>query len=509
MDRRSTPTDPTASGPAPRFNAPLWIVLGAMALTAVLYWPTSVELPVRWGKLYEPYAHGWLVLAVTVWLIWRDRAQLARITLVPPSGGWLVVALGSVGWLVTYNAGVLAASMMALPLLALATVWAAGGLVLVRRVAVPVLLFYLAVPVWEIFSPPLQWMTTTVNHWLTELVGIPVVMREYVISIPAGTFAVEGGCSGLNYFVTALFIAVVLGELDRDDLSSRLMLVALGVGLALLTNWLRVFIIIVAGHLTNMQHYLVKVEHYKFGWVLFAFLLVFYFWLARRLPRRDAGEPALAQRADLPSSSRRSDAVLLSAIGLALGPLWSHAQPMLAGAPAAAMQPPTVPGWSGPERYLSNWKPVFLGADEEFLVAYVGDEGREAAVYRAAYHSQRQGKELRAYGNSVAGESRRVQATGHRQVEIAERAVAVTEETLSDWSEQQSLVWWLYAVDGKPSPMDLPGQLSYGVRSMWRAPTASVVAITAECRPDCDAARVALDDISRQLLPALLTEPSK
>ena len=504
MDRRSTPADFTAAGAPPRFNAPLWIVLGALALTAVLYWPTSVELTSRWGKLYEPYAHGWLVLGVTVWLIWRDRAHLASIPLSAPAAGWALVALGSVGWLVTFNAGVLAASMMALPLLALATVWAAGGMSLARRVAVPILLMYLAVPVWEVFSPPLQWMTATVNHWLTRLVGIPVVMQEYAIHIPAGTFAVEGGCSGLNYFVTALFIAIVLGELDRDDLRSRLLLVVLAIGLAVVTNWLRVFIIIVAGHLTNMQSYLVKVDHYKFGWVLFAVLLVFYFWLARRMPRRDAVEQAGTYPEPAASRGRRTAAVLLAFLGLALGPLWSHARSAMAGSPAVPLEAPSVAGWSGPEPYLSDWKPVFVGADEEFLVVYAGEDHQKAVVYRAAYHSQRQGKELRAYGNTVAGESRRVQATDRHHINIGRHSVIVTDETLSGWSGQQSIVWRLYAVDGTPSAMDLPSQLDYGMRSLWRAPTASVVVIAADCRPDCAAARATLESLSIQLLPKLL-----
>ena len=504
MDRRSPPADSTVAGTTPRFDAPLWIVLGALALTAVLYWPTSVELTSRWGKLYEPYAHGWLVLGVTAWLIWRDRAHLASIPLSAPAAGWVLVALGSVGWLVTFNAGVLAASMMALPLLALATVWAAGGMSLAHRVAVPILLIYLAVPAWEIFSPPLQWMTATVNHWATRLVGIPVVMQEYAIHIPAGTFAVEGGCSGLNYFVTALFIAVVLGELDRDDLRSRLILIALAIGLAVVSNWLRVFIIIVAGHLTNMQSYLVKVEHYKFGWVLFAVLLVFYFWLARRLPRRDASEPNWGLPTRQASIGRTAATVLLSVMGLALGPLWSHARSALAGSPGVPLEAPSVSGWSGPERYLSDWKPVFAGADEEFLVAYVGKDHQEVALYRAAYHSQRQGKELRAYGNTLAGDSHRVQATDRHKVDIDQHSVAVTEETHSDWSGQQSIVWWLYTVDGTPSTMDLLSQVEYGTRSLWRAPTASVVAMATECRPDCAAARVTLEAISQHLLPKLL-----
>ena len=117
MDRRtdsggSNPSAAVSSG----LNAPLLIVLGTLALTALLYWPTSLEIADLWeDTVKRRYTHGWLVLAVTVWLIWRDRRYLGSITLRPTLGGWLLVAIGSIGWLVGYFAGLLAVSTLAMP----------------------------------------------------------------------------------------------------------------------------------------------------------------------------------------------------------------------------------------------------------------------------------------------------------------------------------------------------------------------------------------------------------
>ena len=49
-----------------------------------------------------------------------------------------------------------------------------------------------------------------------------------------------------------------------------------------LTNWCAFFIIVVAGHLTDMQHHLVTDEHYSFGWYMFAGMM------ADLLPHRAA-----------------------------------------------------------------------------------------------------------------------------------------------------------------------------------------------------------------------------
>jgi hypothetical protein len=56
--------------------------------------------------------------------------------------------------------------------------------------------------------------------------------------------------------------------------------------------------------------------------------------------------------------------------------------------------------------------------------------------------------------------------------------------------------------------MELPGQLTYGIRSLLRYPPASVVAFAAECSPDCVSAREALEAVASQALPPLLS-PAK
>jgi exosortase A len=505
MDRRTeNKGDGPGPGPSSGFNAPLWIVLGTFALAALFYRPTSLEIAGLWeDTIKRRYTHGWLVLAVTLWLIWRDRWYLGSLKLTPPLGGWVLVALGSLGWLVGYYAGVQAVTTLSLPLLVLATIWAAGGFALAKRVAFPVLLLYFALPVWELVNPVLQWLTAVANLWLAELFGIPVVMTELVIHIPEGSFEIAGGCSGLHFFIVALYIATVQGELDRDDMPSRLKLLLLAGSLAVVTNWLRVFIIILAGHLTNMQHFLVKVDHYYFGWVLFAFTLVFYFWVSKRIERRDETVPAAPVRAPVSGTPVRLG-VALAIAGLALGPLWSMVRAMERAPAEGQLAPPAVAGWTGPGQYDGWWRPVFANADEEFQVAYQDGSGTEVALYRAAYHSQRQGKELIGHSNSVMGERQQGQSLGSRRVSAGTANVEVSETMATGWDSHGILVWSVYALDGHPDRMGLMSRLEYGLKSLLKSPTASVVAIAAGCEMDCESARATLESFAAEALPALL-----
>ena len=199
------PVDPNPAAPRAGVSPQLLIVLGAL-----VYWPTSLEIVDLWGDTDRmTYTHGWIVLAVSLWLVWRDRDALASTALSSSILGGLLVLAGSLAWLVSHFAGLITPSMLALPVLALSAILAVGGWALARRSAFPILYLYFALPVWDFLNTVLQAMTAHVNHWLTRLAGIPAVMDEYVINIPAGWFAVEGGCSGLHFFIVALAIVLL------------------------------------------------------------------------------------------------------------------------------------------------------------------------------------------------------------------------------------------------------------------------------------------------------------
>jgi EpsI family protein len=256
-----------------------------------------------------------------------------------------------------------------------------------------------------------------------------------------------------------------------------------------------------------MQHFLVKVDHYYFGWVLFAFALIGYVYLAGRLSRV-AGEPAAPAVSARPVSSARAlpqAPIVLSlvAMALALGPLWLAVRSMQheARAPLAA---PVLAGWTGPELLISDWQPVFAKADEEFKVAYRKEPAADVAVYRAAYHAQRQGKELRGYENTILGSNYSPESSGVVTLNVQGAGIRITEQQVQAGDGRRLLVWSLYGVGGRPAAMNLQDQLLYGVRSMVDAPTASVVAFATDCREDCAQARPLLEALAAQALPELL-----
>jgi exosortase/archaeosortase family protein len=89
---------------------------------------------------------------------------------------------------------------------------------------------------------------------------------------PWGTIVIADGCSGLRYLVIALLIAYLLCLLNRYPIKISIMVLIIATFLGLITNWIRILIIILIGYYTEMQHSLVR-DHEFFGWVLFAGIL--------------------------------------------------------------------------------------------------------------------------------------------------------------------------------------------------------------------------------------------
>lgn len=454
----------------------------------VVFWPTILSLDAIWSDADNPrptYKHGYIVVLVTAWLIVRERTKFAAV---PPQGSpvaMVAVCAASLAWMVAWRAGLQIVHQLLLPWLLWGAFVAVAGLRAAQIVLFPIAYLYFAIPVWDAATPLLQWLTTEVNETLLAFVGIPAWVHDNSVTIPAGTFVIEQGCSGLHYLIVTLAIAALHGEVHRDSLRTRLLVTTVAAGFALLTNWLRVFTIIVAGHLTDMQHFLVKVDHYYFGWVLFAIGLLGLIWLARRLPT-----PAEAVAEIRSAGATRGVslvALLLTFVALGIGPGIALTANLRTPPSGLVIEAPQVAGLAPPQAYSGPWRPTYPDAHGRLQVIYRMPDGLPLIVYAAIYLEQSQGHELIGYGRSVLGD-------GWRMIENQRRGSAVLEAEAIDSGLQRHLVQWRYRVGGHWFDSELSAQLLYAMDSSWRRTPAAVIALSAPCRPDCEHARAVLAD---------------
>lgn len=268
-----------------------WPLL-SLAFLIILMWPTLEAIGSRWLKFDESYSHGFLILAVSVTLVarswWLRRPQpgFYPLWLIPLFAALAAFAFGELIRLQALR------ELVAVPLL---LGWMAVflGWRQVKHFIVPVGVLFFAVPVWDYLSWTLQLITVAVNQFLLGFMDIEFeVEGVFVYLIGVGAFEVAHGCSGLRYLLVGQSLAAIYGELNFGKVRTRVFFFAAAVAMALLANWVRVFIIIYMGYETNMQSSLIE-DHDSFGWWVFAATLVPLYFLGARMERGEPASPAV------------------------------------------------------------------------------------------------------------------------------------------------------------------------------------------------------------------------
>jgi EpsI family protein len=462
------------------------------------------RLHASWMDTYS-YSHGYLVLAMSLWLLMpvlRHAAPDVR----PSTLGLLALAVAVVGYMLAEVVDIAIGIQAMLPVLALGLIWALGGTALARSALLPVAFLYFAIPLWNLLTVPLQNITTVVVTSLLPLLGITAYIEGYVVSTPAGMFEIAQGCSGLHFFVVGLALAAFYGLNWYARWSTRLLLLVAAGAMSMFANWVRVYTLIAVGDATQMQHYLIAEDHYVFGWVLYGVLMTPVLWLARRLELREAaGRSPGAERIEEPVAAPRTDArapafgssFAFLATGAAAGlllasPMLLRAGPDAPTVPAVIALPAMPVIWTATAP-SQDWRPSFHQPHAALHAGYAGAAGPKVDLYIARYLGQAPDSKLIYHRNTLDHGWQQLTATA-RPVPVNGTMRTVREVELAARGERR-LVWYWYRVGGTPTHdrtqaklLELPA-LARGRRD------GAVIAVSASCTIRCDVAREQMADL--------------
>lgn len=488
------------------------IILAAMVGGAMIaLWPSLASLFGVWRDIHD-YQYGFPIAAIAAaWIVIVAR-RVASARPEPAWAGTILLAGALLAWLVAFNANSLIAHQVMVPVVVWLAILAGTGWPIARQMIAPVAFLYFAIPVWDYAVPLLQRMSVATTETALGLAGVPAVVREHLVTIPEGAFRIVEGCSGKRYFMVTLAVACLAAAVNHIRGMRAVAYVAICGGLALVANWLRIFIVIYAGHATNMQHYLVAVEHKTFGNAIFVLLLVAVFLLARRLgpaagtetsgtgsSHADAGFTVGASRwrFAVPATLLASTIALVQARSMS-----TFDSPVLGLLPLAADV------WQGPMPANSEWMPGFVAPADERRAAYRNPAG-SVELYVNLYGEQQQGAELIYYGNTLLAPgswSRAWPPEVRRMPSASGPALADFEARGPDGS-----LWVLaygYQVGGWYTTLEPLAQLSYGLQSMLKATPSGMVALASRCDTNCEAARALVKSFWDELsTPVLAMRP--
>jgi exosortase A len=286
------------------FAQPSWRRLAgtalALAVGVLAFADTWASMAQQW-TLSPAYAHGYAIAPISAALAWRLRARLASVLDVADVRGAAAFVVVCGIWLLGRLAGVeIACDLAAVAVLPSIVLWR-HGTAIVRALAFPLGFLFFMVPAGDGLVPTLTGWTADATAAALQGVGVPVARQGTLLELPTGRWSVVDACSGLHYVIVALMLATLFGHLYLGSLARRVTFVAGMLGLSLLANWLRAFITVYVGHLTEMR-WGAGDEHLLLGWGLFGAVMLAAFAVAVRF----AHEPACATA---PSSTHPHAAV--------------------------------------------------------------------------------------------------------------------------------------------------------------------------------------------------------
>lgn len=460
------------------------IALVMMAACVACLFSDFRELAHRW--LSDPgESHGALIAAMVPALVWLRRARVGA-TRRGRVAAALACLLAIAMLMICRSASIDAAAWLIVPVIAACSIAVALGFEAARELAGPIAYFWLALPMWTIAAPPFQWLTVKATTAVLGLVRVPLIVSGNVVRVPAGTFEIAEGCSGIRFLVVTLALAFMVSMVSGLSRRRVAALVAAAVGTALVANWIRVATIVYIGEATKMRSPLVA-DHYALGWWMFAVALVPLGWYAAKIV---GAEPPRAN-ADLPSHRPTPwPAIVSGCCLLGVAPLWTFVVEHASSDRTLALALPNIATWAGPADGSDGWRPRYPGAEAERLVTY-RNGASTVAVYVAAYDRQSRSGKLIGYGSSLTGEGWADEAAppatfvGPHDSPIGERLLA------DPWGAHRVL-WFWYEVEGERIVSPVRVKFREGLGAFGVGRRSAVVALSATCTPTCDAAREAL-----------------
>ncbi|MEP6557634.1 MAG: exosortase A [Burkholderiales bacterium] len=363
--------------------------LHAAATVLLLLWigfcyrDAAASMVQIWSRS-DTFAHGFFIAPISLWLIWRQRERLAAATpVVSPIWALPLLLLGVTWWIGYVTAANVVVQFSFVGML-IAGVFLTLGWSVARLILFPLMFLLFAVPFGEFLLPLLIEKTADFTIWALRLTGVPVYREGNNFQIPSGAWSVVEACSGVRYLIASITVGALFAYLNYRSWKRRLVFVAVSIAVPVIANWVRAYMIVMLGHLSD-NRIATGVDHLVYGWVFFGIVISIMFVIGARWT-----EPALPHGAESSAVAKaaapRTTGLTLRWIGLALVAGWLALPPAASrlvtddGAVASARTTPsaqvTLPSgrWQAlPEPATATNSPPDAGRASSDLIVYQND----------------------------------------------------------------------------------------------------------------------------------------
>ena len=478
-----------------------------------LYWDTGASIVGIWSRS-ETFAHGYAVVPLVLWLVWRRRRHLAALVPAPSAWGMVLLAVAGFAWLLGALATVNVVSQLALVAMLVLLVQALLGFTVVRAIAFPLAFLFFCVPFGEFAMPQLMQWTADFTVLALRASGVPVYREGLQFVIPSGNWSVIEACSGVRYIIASVTVGTLYAYLTYQHLRRRVVFVAVSLVVPVLANWVRAYLIVMLGHLSG-NTLATGVDHLIYGWVFFALVMLLLFWIGARWTEAEPafGETGLLVMTPKPIAALGAGAsqaiggwrwvvAILAVVAVLAWPqvaYWQIQRDQV-NLPVSRLVAPAVltPGWEATPDALPAWLPAFHNASAQCTTSY--RNGAYAVKLFVGYYRNQNAQRKLVSSDNVLVQSldpRWAQAgSGSRSVALEGGALTVRtaelrEASLSgDTGGARLTVWRYYWIHGRLTSSDTVAKAYAAMyRLMGQGDDAAVVIVYAPKGNDEQGAR--------------------
>jgi exosortase A len=418
---------------------------------------TLLGMENQWS-VSSAHGHGYLIAPISLWLAYRKRRQLQAAPIQPSLYGLMALLVSAAVWLIGELAGINIFSYTGFVAMIPSLLLLFYGPATLKTLRFPLAFLFFMVPAGDFLIPLLMKGTTEATVWALSQSGLPVYKEGNHLSLPTGRWSVIETCAGLNYIIAAGVLGTLYAHLTYTRRYKQVIFLGSIMCMALIANWIRAYLTILTGHLTDMRWGPGR-EHVTFGWVIFGLIIGLLFWVCSKwADAKDSEEASYHSRSEHIPLTDNADAIEYGMQELSSTVAYSALFTISALAIIVAMQfASTGVLRSSPEiddtikakisRDLlasdgASFKPEFSG----YRSKIEGQITDGVQLYIAYYANQTEGFEI------VSSENRIIQENGEwislsnnlHTVENAASQEVKVREAIVKRGNSQFLVWYWY-----------------------------------------------------------------
>lgn len=281
------------------FKSQTFLILGSiLVLITITFYPVLKNLVLTWLH-NEDYSHGFLVVPISLYILWTKKDVLSATPLAPSPAGLVITIITLLCYIVSFYAEVATLSCISfvITILGLSIYFFGFGITKAALFPIVFLMFMIPIPsqIYASLTGPLQLLVTKACDLIINALGIPVYTEGNVIHLPGKTFSVVNACSGLRSMLSLIMLSALFGYLSiQSRYVLRFILLGASIPITMFVNIIRVGLMVALAYYSNYStdatkgtlHTLIGIAEFAIALVMLFVLKEMLLWAAKRTTKK-------------------------------------------------------------------------------------------------------------------------------------------------------------------------------------------------------------------------------